>query len=71
MLHPDPQREAWRFERMSTWELEQEKNVAWNNETFVRLGLNKDFEEAIGLPSKKGGKCKRGEKNAGRKSKRQ
>jgi hypothetical protein len=56
---------------MSAWELERENNVARNNETFVRLGLNKDFEEAIGLPSKKGGKRKRGEKNAGRKSKRQ
>jgi hypothetical protein len=71
MLHPDPQREAWRFQRMSTWELQRENNVALNNETFVRLGLNKTFEEAIGLPSKKGEKRKRGEKNAGRKSKRQ
>jgi hypothetical protein len=69
MLHADPQREAWQFERMSTWVLEQENNVALNNETFVWLGLNKTFEEAIGLPSKKGEKHKRGEKNAGWKSK--
>jgi hypothetical protein len=69
MLHPNPLEEAWRFE--STWELERENNVARNNETFVRLGLNKTFEEAIGLPSKKGRKRKRGEKSAGRKSKRQ
>ncbi|KAJ7748152.1 hypothetical protein B0H14DRAFT_3604399 [Mycena olivaceomarginata] len=53
------------FERMSMWVLEQENNVVLNNETFVWLGLNKTFEEAIGLPSKKGKKCKQGKRTQG------
>jgi hypothetical protein len=41
----NPRSEAWRFERMSAYELIRENNIAKNRETMKRLGLDKSFEE--------------------------
>jgi hypothetical protein len=42
---------------LSTFELVRENNIARNKEELKRLGLDKSFNEAMGL-TKQGGKCK-------------
>jgi hypothetical protein len=45
----------WNLKRMSAYELVRENNVAKNHEILVSLGLNKSFEEVMGLQKKKAG----------------
>jgi hypothetical protein len=45
----------WNLKRMSAYELVRENNVAKNHEILVSLGLDKSFEEVMGLPKKKAG----------------
>jgi hypothetical protein len=51
----------WRLQRLSAYELVRENNIATNHELLVSLGLDKSFEEAMGLKRKKAeGKNKKG-----------
>ncbi|KAJ7354141.1 hypothetical protein DFH08DRAFT_955553 [Mycena albidolilacea] len=45
MATGNPRSKAWRFQRMSTYELVRKNNIAKNKETIKALGLDKTFEE--------------------------
>jgi hypothetical protein len=64
----DPRVEAWRFGRMSEYMLVCKNNITKHKETIKVLGLDKTFEELMGLLPKKGqGKRKwTGKKGGGR-----
>jgi hypothetical protein len=51
---------------LSEYEFVRANNIAQNTEMIASLRLNKMFEEALGLPSKKAGTRKSGQKSGGR-----
>jgi hypothetical protein len=77
MATGNPRSEAWHFQRMSTYALVRENNMAKNQETIKRLGLDKTFEE---MQEEMGGEAGKGKhkgpgvtargKHGGRKTKR-
>jgi hypothetical protein len=62
----DLEHAVWRLKRLSEYEFVRANNVTRNTEMIASLGLNKTFEEALGLPSKKAGTRKSGQKSGGR-----
>ncbi|KAJ7810808.1 hypothetical protein B0H14DRAFT_3756640 [Mycena olivaceomarginata] len=64
----------WRLGRLSESELVRANNIAHNKELLTNLGLNKTFEEAMGLPTtratRKSGQKSGGKGGRGRKAKR-
>jgi flagellar biosynthesis GTPase FlhF len=55
----------WRLGRLSESELVRANNIAHNKELLANLGLNKTFEEAMGLPTTRAAR-KSGQKSGGK-----
>jgi hypothetical protein len=74
MATGNPQNEAWRFQRMSSYQLVCENNIAKNQELIKQLGLDKTFEEMQkemgGRPAKGKRKGPGAQEKGGRKAKR-